>query len=157
MMGKSLQEMEAKLGPSRPQGICRSWDLSEGQLIVCYSEYTKKMKRLEYQFPPAPLFRPRTAVSSPEEMAALVKIDLQGREPDTEFQGGYAYNDLILNGKAVDVDFDGGAKNNCRCASGPQNVDGTFTDGGELTHSYSGGEVKMTKQGDHRNDPPRRL
>ena len=40
---------------------------------------------------------------------------------------------------------------------GANDLDGTITDGGELTHSYSvesGGEVKMTKQeiivGDHR-------
>jgi hypothetical protein len=68
------------------------------------------MKTLHYEFPPAPLLGPRTAVATPEEMATLVKIDLQGRKPNTEYQGGYAYDNYVLNGKAVDLAFDGGPK-----------------------------------------------
>ena len=113
MVGKSLQEMTALLGEPKPSGICHAWDLPEGQLIACYrsGDHAKKlMETIHYQFPPTPLFGPSTAVSSPEEMATLVKIDLQGRKPDSEFRGGYGYDDLILNGKAVDVAFDGGPK-----------------------------------------------
>ena len=48
------------------------------------------------------------AAGSAEEMAALVKIDLKGKQPDSVIRGGYAYDDLNLNGKAVYVFFDGG-------------------------------------------------
>lgn len=112
MVGKSLQEMTTTLGPSKKMGICDGWDLPEGELSVCYEsgDYTKKsMSSVSYKFPPPTVFGRRTAVGSPEEMAALVKIDLQGKKPDSEFRGGYAY-DLILNGQAVDVAFDGGPK-----------------------------------------------
>lgn len=111
MVGKSLQEMEAKLGPSRPQGLCHAWDLPEGMLSVCYESgdhQKKSMETLHYTFPPAPLLGPRIAVSSPEEMAALVRVDLQGRKPDSTIRGGYAYDNFNLNGKAVDFFFDGG-------------------------------------------------
>ena len=114
MVGKSLEEMKAMFGPSKERGVCHQWDLPEGELSVCYQsgDPTKKlMKTLSYSFPPAPLFAPRIAVGTPEEMAALVNIDLQGRKPDTEIRGAYIYDDLILNGKAVeDVAFDGGPK-----------------------------------------------
>ena len=109
MVGKSLSEMETMLGPSRPQGECRAWDLPEGELILCYRDGSHA-KTIHYTFPPAPLFGPRIAVSSPEEMAALVKIDLQGRQPDTTIRGGRAYDNYTLNGKAVDLFFDGGPK-----------------------------------------------
>lgn len=110
MLGKSLEEMKAMFGPSKERGICYQWALPEGELSVCYKDYAKKsMETLSYSFPPATLFAPRIAVGSPEEMAALVNIDLQGRKPHTEIRGSYIYDDLILNGKAVDhVAFDGG-------------------------------------------------
>lgn len=113
MLGKSLTEMEAMLGPSRAQGICHAWDLPEGMLIVCYKSgdsANKLMDSLHYRLPPTPLFGPMTAVGSPEEMAALVRVDLQGRKPKTEIRGGYGYGNYILNGKAVNLFFDGGQK-----------------------------------------------
>lgn len=112
MVGKSLQEMTTLLGPPKEMGVCYGWYLPEGVLSVCYRDYAKKrMENLAYRFPLATVFAPRMAVGSPEEMAALVNIDLQGRKPDVEIRGVYAYNDLILNGKAVDdVAFDGGPK-----------------------------------------------
>ncbi len=114
MVGKSLEEMKAMFGPSKERGVCFHWDLPEGELSVCYKDRDgakKLMSSISYSFPPAPLFAPRTAVDSPEEMAALVNIDLPGRKPDTEIRGAYIYDDLILNGRAVDdVAFDGGPK-----------------------------------------------
>ena len=111
MVGKSLQEMTTLLGPSYPSGICYGWDLAEGKISACYGDDAKKlMESVSFRFPPATVFAPRTAVSTPEEMAALVRIDLQGRKPDSAIQGGYAYKDLILNGKPVDLFFDGGPK-----------------------------------------------
>ena len=111
MLGKSLEEMTAKLGPSREQGLCYAWDLPEGVLSVCYQDgdhQKKLMESLHYRFPSATLFAPGTEVSSPAEMAALVKIDLQDRKPDTTIRGGYGYDNYTLNGKAVDLFFDGG-------------------------------------------------
>ncbi len=114
MVGKSLEEMTTMFGPLRERGICWHWDLPEGELSVCYKDRDgakKRMSSISYSFPPAPFFSPRIAVGSPEEMAALVNIDLQGRKPDTEIRGAYIYDDFILNGKAVeDVAFDGGPK-----------------------------------------------
>lgn len=113
MLGKSLEEMTTLLGPSREQGICYGWDLAEGELSVCYRDgdsSKKLMESLHYRFPPPPLFTPRIAAGSPEEMAPIAGIDLKGRKPDTEIQGGYGYDDLILNGKTVNVFFDGGPK-----------------------------------------------
>ncbi len=111
MAGKSLLEMTALLGPSYPSGICNSWDIPEGKISACYEsgdDAKKMMESISYRFPPATVFAPRTAVSSPEEMATLVRIDLRDRKPDSAIQGGYAYRNLIVNGKAVNVFFDGG-------------------------------------------------
>lgn len=113
MIGKSLQEMTTLLGPPKDVGICHGWDVAEGQLSVCYQsgDHQKKlMENLHYRLPPAPFFAARIAAATPEEMAALVKIDLQGRKPDTEIRGGYGYDNFILNGKPVDLFFDGGPK-----------------------------------------------
>ncbi len=68
------------------------------------------METIHYSFPPAPLLTARMAVSSPEEMAALVRVDLQGRKPDSTIRGGYTYDNYTLNGKAVDLFFAGGPK-----------------------------------------------
>ena len=115
MLGKSLQELTTKLGPSKERGICHHWDLTEGELSACYGDdiIKKKMSSLSYRFRLllSSLFIPRMAAGSPEEMAIIVNINLQGRKPDTEFRGGLAYDDLSLNGKAVDVAFDGRADN----------------------------------------------
>jgi hypothetical protein len=43
-------------------------------------------------------------------MAELVKIDLQGRKPDVTIIAGYAYDNHTLNGKSVDLFFEGGPK-----------------------------------------------
>lgn len=113
MVGKSLQEMETMLGPSKLRGVCYNWQLPEGELVAGYKDHDsakKKMSTLWYRFPSYTFFVPGRAVSSPEEMAALVKIDIKGRKPDSEFRGGYAYDNLSLNGKSVDVAFDGGPK-----------------------------------------------
>jgi len=113
MVGKSLEEMTTLLGPPYKRGICYGWDLAEGVLSACYESRdsaSKMMDSISYEFPPPPLLRPSIAAGSPEEMAPFVNIDLQGRKPDVEFRGGYAYDDLILNGRAVDVAFDGGPK-----------------------------------------------
>ena len=112
MFGKSLTEMTAILGPSTNRGICHGWTLPEGILSVCYeSENSAKetMSSISYDLIQHLAFAPRSGIGSPEEMAPLVNIDLQGRKPDVEFMGGYSY-DLILNGKAVYVAFDGGPK-----------------------------------------------
>lgn len=115
MVGKSLQEMTTMLGrPPKERGVCYHWDLPEGELSVCYKDRDsakKLMSSISYGFPSATFFSPRIAVASPEEMAALVNIDIQGRTPDTEIRGAYIYDDFILNGKAVeDIAFDGGPK-----------------------------------------------
>ncbi|MEO8648115.1 MAG: hypothetical protein ABI539_03005 [Acidobacteriota bacterium] len=110
MVGKSLQEMTALLGPPKQMGICHGWDFADGELSACYRDATNKMYTLHYRLPPAPLFTPTTAVSTPEEMAALVRVDLQGRKPDVTIRGGYAYDNYVLGGKAVDLFFDGGPK-----------------------------------------------
>ena len=112
MVGKSLQELTAVLGPSKEFGICHGWTLPEGILSVCYkSDNSAKetMSSISYDLFRRPAFAPRSGIGSPEEMAPLVNMDLQGRKPDVEFIGGYSY-DLILNGKAVDIAFDGGPK-----------------------------------------------
>jgi len=112
MVGKSLQELTAVLGPSKEFGICHGWTLPEGILSVCYkSDNSAKetMSSISYDLFRRPAFAPRSGIGSPEEMAPLVNMDLQGRKPDVEFIGAYSY-DLILNGKAVDIAFDGGPK-----------------------------------------------
>jgi hypothetical protein len=112
MVGKSLQELTTTLGPAKVAGICHAWYLPEGEIHACYEsgdDAKKTMSSISYRFPPASIVTPRSAVSSPEEMAALVNIDLEGKKPDSEFRGGYAYN-LSLNGKADYVAFYGGPK-----------------------------------------------
>lgn len=108
MVGKSLAEMTTMFGQPKRMGICHGWDLPEGTLSACFSE-SDRMRDLAYRFPPQKFFGSRISVRSPEEMAKIVKIDLQGRQPDSKFIGGYGYEGLTLNGKTVDVAFDGGS------------------------------------------------
>ena len=111
MVGKSLQEMTAMLGPPKEKGICYGWDFPEGEISACYKygdSAKKSMDSISYRLTPYGGFT-TASVGSIEEMAPLVNIDLEGKKPDGEFQGGYAY-DWSLNGKTVRLNFDGGPK-----------------------------------------------
>jgi hypothetical protein len=113
MLGKSLVEMEEQLGQSKVMGICHGWDFPEGTLSTCYKPNERPertMETLHYSLTSATTFSPGLGSASPEEMAALVNIDLEGRGPDTSIRGGYGYDNYILNGKNVHLFFDGGPK-----------------------------------------------
>ncbi len=48
-------------------------------------------------------FAPDRGVASPEEMAALVNIDIKGRQPEKIRDGVVAYRNLSVNGKTLDL------------------------------------------------------
>ena len=101
MVGKSLLEMTTMLGQAKPIVNCFGWELNEGQLRVCYEtrDYAKKwMSSIEYEL------KPDLAVSSPEEMLALLNINVQGKEAKKDRRGFFTYQDINVNGKSGFVD-----------------------------------------------------
>jgi hypothetical protein len=107
MVGKSLQEMTTMLGPPTPQVLCYDWELAEGELNVCYetSDYAKRfMSSISYNLKPYTGGASDRGVGSPEEMMALVHLDVQGKGPEENRRGFVTYKDLSINGKSCFVD-----------------------------------------------------
>lgn len=109
MIGKSLQEMTTMLGPARERcPTCSyTWELPEGELSVGYElgDYAKKwMSSIDYKL------KPDLAVGSPEEMMALLNINVQGKEAKEDRRGFFTF-DIDVNGKSCFVDVHPGRKN----------------------------------------------
>ncbi len=98
MAGKSLQEMTTMLGQPRQQVLCYLWELSEGELTVCYgagSDAKKLMSSISYEL------KDDRGVGSLEEMMSLVKIDVQGKQAEENRRGFFTYNDISINGVSI--------------------------------------------------------
>jgi hypothetical protein len=97
MAGKSLQEMTTMLGPPRQQVLCYHWELSEGEVTVCYESDVKKyMSSIDYQL------KPDFGVGSLEEMMALVNINVEGKEAEKNNRRGlFTYHDININGVTI--------------------------------------------------------
>lgn len=107
MVGKSLQEMTVILGQATPQVNCYKWELREGKLIVCYEtgDYAKKwMSSITYELKPSLDSAPDIAVGSPEEMMALININVQGKKAKEDRRKFFTYNDIEVNGKSCFID-----------------------------------------------------
>jgi hypothetical protein len=102
MIGKSLQEMTTMLGQATPTVSCFRWELAEGKLTVCYElgdNAKRLMSSIDYEL------KPDFAVSSPAEMMALIKLDVQGREAKEDRRGFFTYDNISMNGKSGFVDI----------------------------------------------------
>lgn len=107
MVGKSLQEMTTMLGQARPQVLCYHWELTEGDLGVCYetSDNAKRfMSSLSYELKPYSGGASDRGVGSLEEMMALVNIDVQGKAAEEHRKGFFTYKDVSINGKLCFID-----------------------------------------------------
>ena len=100
MIGKSLQEMTTMLGPLKQNG---RWELPEGELDVHYEipdEAKGLMSSIDYQL------KPDFGVGSPEEMMALLNINVQGKEAKKDARGrGFFTYDISMNGKSCFIDI----------------------------------------------------
>ena len=102
MIGKSRPEITKMVGisPYKDENIAADWQLPEGRLT---DFDTLKNPSIYYKLNSYSDFDPGRGVASPEEMAALVRIDLQGRQPETIQDGSLLYRDLSVNGKTLDL------------------------------------------------------
>ena len=100
MIGKSPQEITKMVGisPYKDDSPAVDWVLPEGRLSVF-----KVRNSINYNLKTYSDFDPNRGVASPEQMAALVNIDLQGRQPEKIRDGVVAYRNLSVNGKALDL------------------------------------------------------
>jgi hypothetical protein len=103
IVGKSLLEMTTMLGQAteRCPTCGYEWELPEGELRVSYElgDYAKKwMSSIEYKL------KPDLAVSSTEEMMALLNINVQGKEAKEDRRGFFTYKDININGKSGFID-----------------------------------------------------
>ena len=100
MIGKSPQEITKIVGisPHKDDSTAVDWVLPEGRLSVF-----KARSFISYNLKSYSDFDPDRGVASPEEMAALVRIDIQGREPEKIRDGVVAYRNLSVNGKTLDL------------------------------------------------------
>jgi hypothetical protein len=103
MVGKSLVEMTTMLGQAteRCPTCSYTWELPEGELSVGYElrEYSKRrMSSIEYKL------KPDLAVDSPEEMMALLNINVQGKETKEDRRGFFTYQNITVNDKSGFID-----------------------------------------------------
>lgn len=100
MIGKSPQEITKMVGlpPYQDDSTAVDWVLPEGRLSVF-----KVRNSINYNLKSYSDFDPDRGVASPEEMAALVNIDIQGRQPEKIRDGVVAYRSLSVNGKTLDL------------------------------------------------------
>jgi hypothetical protein len=98
MIGKSRQEITKMVGisPYEDENVAADWDLPEGRLTVFKNSINYNLKSYSD-------FDPDRGVASPGEMAALINIDIQGREPEKIRDGVLAYRSLSVNGKTLDL------------------------------------------------------
>jgi hypothetical protein len=98
MIGKSRPEITKMVGisPYRDENVAADWELPEGRLTVFRNSINYNLKSYSD-------FDPDHGVASPEEMAALVNIDIQGRQPEKIRDGVVAYRNLSVNGKTLDL------------------------------------------------------
>ena len=98
MIGKSRQEITKMVGisPYEDENVAADWDLPEGRLSVFKNSINYNLKSYSD-------FDPDRGVASPGEMAALINIDIQGREPEKIRDGVVAYRNLSVNGKTLDL------------------------------------------------------
>ena len=82
----------------RENNTSDDWVLPEGRLSVF-----KSRTFISYNLKSYSDFDPNRGVASPEEMAALVNIDIQGRQPEKIRDGVVAYRNLSVNGKTLDL------------------------------------------------------
>jgi len=101
MIGKPRADITIMVGlpPYRDEHMAGDWQLPEGHLI--YFDGLEKPS-LYYRLNTYSDFDPNRGVGSPEEMAALVRIDLQGRQPETRNDDLF-YRALRVNGKSLDL------------------------------------------------------
>ena len=78
--------------------IAVDWDLPEGRLSVF-----KVTDSINYNLKSYSDFDPDRGVASPEEMAALVNIEIQGRQPEKIRDGVVAFRNLSVKGKTLDL------------------------------------------------------
>ena len=83
------------VSPYRQETTAVDWELPEGYLIVFKNSIDYKLKSYSD-------FDPDRGVGSPEEMAALVGVDIQGRQPE-KARDGVVYRNLSVNGKTLDL------------------------------------------------------
>ena len=102
MIGKSRQEITKMVGipPYKEHSPDAYWELPEGRLSVFDNV---KSPSINYNLKSYSDFDPDRGVASPEEMAALVNIDIQGRQPEKIRDGVVAYRNLSVNGKTLDL------------------------------------------------------
>ena len=100
MIGKSRQEITKMVGisPYKDDSTVVDWVLPESRLSVF-----KVRNSINYNLKSYSDFDPDRGVASPEEMAALVNIDIQGRQPEKIRDGVVAYRSLSVNGKTLDL------------------------------------------------------
>jgi hypothetical protein len=98
MIGKSRPEITRMVGisPYRDESVAADWDLPEGRLTLFRNS-------IDYNLKSYSDFDPDRGVATPEEMAALVNIDIQGRQPEKIRDGVVAYRNLSVNGKTLDL------------------------------------------------------
>ena len=103
MLGKSRPEVTEMVGvpPFNEDNIAADWQLPEGHLMdFSRPDESSFYYKLNWYSD----FDPNRGVGSPEEMAALVQVDLQGMQP--EIREGYLfYHDLSVNGKTTDLEI----------------------------------------------------
>ena len=102
MIGKSRQEITKMVGisPYEEHSPDAYWELPEGRLSVF--DNVKNLS-INYNLKSYSDFDPGRGVASPGEMAALVNIDIQGRQPEKIRDGVVAYRNLSVNGKTLDL------------------------------------------------------
>jgi hypothetical protein len=102
MIGKPRTEIAKMVGlpPYRDENMAADWQLPEGRLTVFANE---NKPSIYYNLTSYSDFDPDRGVSSPEEMAALVNINIQGRQPEKIRDGVVAYRNLNVNGKTLDL------------------------------------------------------
>jgi hypothetical protein len=106
MVGKSLQELTEMLGPATPRVLCYGWELPEGELRICYEigDHAKKlMSSLSYELKPDARSELDRGFRSPQEMMALININVEGKEPEENRRGFFTY-DIRMNGRSCFVD-----------------------------------------------------
>lgn len=100
MIGKSPQDITKMVGtsPYKDEKTAADWVLPEGRLSVF-----KNTDFISYNLKSYSDFDPDRGVGSPEEIAALVKVDIQGRQSENIRDGVVAYRNLNVNGKTLDL------------------------------------------------------
>lgn len=101
MIGTPRAEITKLVGtpPYKEENIAADWQLPEGRLT--YFDGLQKPS-IYYKLNSYSDFDPSRGVASPEEMATLVHIDLQGRQPEIQKENLF-YGDLSSNGRTFDL------------------------------------------------------